>query len=630
MALDTRQLVFRGYRLDLLARTLTAPDGGELALNGRAFDVLAYLIEQRPRVVGKDELLGAVWRGRVVEENNLVQAISSLRRVLGTDPADHRFIRTVPGRGYSFVAEVEEAPRTPDTLKPVAAPPAWWRRRRNQVAVLAALLLALFAGLAWREHLNVIATGTPPATIAVLPFRSLKPQPRDETLELGIAETVITRLSHATRLRVLSLSSIQAMAGKAIDPVRAGSTLGADFVVEGHLQHNHDSVRVTARLLAMPSGRTVWAGTFDRGEQKIFEVQDAIASGVATSLSETYRASRHSGGCQGDDPVAYRAYLRGFALINRPDPRTIEQADAAFREALARDPLCARALVGVSQAARLRVMISDGDPEVEFPRAEAAVASALKIDPDSAEAYSEQGALQFWYHWDWAKAEAAMRHAIALNPNLVHAHLILAHLYSNLQRHDQAAAQARIAVALDPLSPIVNTLASAFIESSGQQREAEVHLDSALELEPDFWVALQHRGMRSLARGDRQAAERDMQRVVTVTGRCNRSLVFLAYYDAVSGQPDEARGVLAELESRRASGKYVLPSAMAQVHLALGEKQRAMDLLEQGYRHSDPGLTFLDSWFNALAGEPRYTTLLRALRLPPPPIGGQRGNPQPP
>ena len=622
MTLDARHIHFLGYRLDPVTRTLTAPDGRDVALNGRAFDVLSYLIEHRPRVVGKDELLAAAWPSRVVEENNLGQAISSLRRALGTDANDHRFIRTVPGRGYSFVAKVEEQRRTTDAQTSVAdARPSWRKRHARRIALASVLVLALSGAWVWRMHGTVVANDAASTTIAVLPFRSLDSRPGDEMLELGIADTVITRLSGATRLRVLSLGSVQAMTGNTVDSLRAGSTLGANYLVEGHLQRHGSMVRVTARLLAMPDGRAVWAGTFDRNERNVFDVQDEIASKVAASLSQTYRVGQKTAGCMGDDPVAYRAYLRGYALINRPGPRTVEQADAAFREALARDPQCARALAGISQAARLRVMVSDGDPEVEFPHAEAAVARALKIDPDSAEAYTEQGMLQFWYRWNWPKAEASFRHAIELNPNLVAAHMGLAHLYANLERNDRAAAEARIGVALDPLSPIVNALAAAFIGSTGQRREADVHLQEALQLEPDFWVALLYRGLDAAYRGDLQGGGRDLQRAVSETGRNTRSLVYLADYYAVSDQPDRARGILAELETRNAKGEFVLPSSFAQVHLALGERRQALDLLEQGYRHSDLGMAFMSGWFGELAGEPRYATLLRALRLPPPDTG---------
>jgi serine/threonine-protein kinase len=622
LTLDAPCIRFLGYRLDPVARTLTAPDGSDVTLHGRAFDVLVYLIEHRPRVIGKDELLAAVWPGRVVEENNLGQAISALRRVLGTGAGagDHRFIRTVQGRGYSFVAAVEPeptvAPASADALPAAVRPTPW--RRPAQIAGALIALAGLLGAWAWHEHATSEAVEATPATVAVLPFGSLDGDPHDRALGLGIAETVITRLSRATSLQVLSLSSTQAMGGKAIDPKQAGATLGADFVLDGHLQHHGDAVRITARLQEARRGRTLWAGTYDRNEQNVFSVQDTIAASVASALSHPYRAPGRTSGCQGADPVAYRAYLRGYFLINRPDPQTIEQADAAFHEALARDPQCARALAGISGAARLRVMVSDGDPEVEFPRAQAAVAAALAIDPDSADAYTEQGALQFWYHWNWPAAEAALQHAIELDPNLVHAHILLAHLYANLELYDRAAAEARIAVTLDPLSPIVNALAAEFVAPSGRRREANLHLDSALELEPDFWMALVLRSERSLSRGDRQAADRDMQHAVAQAGRSTRSLVFLANYDVASGRPELAREVLAELEARRTHGRYVLPSCLAQVHLALGEKRQALDLLEQGYQHSDVGMAFLDTWFGALADEPRYTTLLRALRLPPP------------
>ena len=158
MTLDARHIHFLGYRLDPVARTLAAPDGNDIALNGRAFDVLSYLIEHRPRVIGKDELLSAAWPGRVVEENNLGQAISSLRRALGTDANDHRFIRTVPGRGYSFVAKVEEQRRTTDAQTSVAdARPSWRKRHARRIALASVLVLALSGAWVWRMHGTVVA-----------------------------------------------------------------------------------------------------------------------------------------------------------------------------------------------------------------------------------------------------------------------------------------------------------------------------------------------------------------------------------------------------------------------------------------------------------------------------------------
>src|SRR4249919_1876607 len=199
-----RHYRLESYRLDTQTRELRDGDGPAVPLTSKAFDTLCYLIEHRQRVVGKDELLASIWPGRVVEENNLTQAIAALRRALGTNAGEHRYIVTVPGRGYRFVAEVHEGELDADasTAQVVAAPPSAapmpaWRRAITKGAVL--FMLGLFAIAAWRMR----------EALAVLPFRSLSSGPRDEGLELGLADTLITRLSHSNALRVRSLASAQ-------------------------------------------------------------------------------------------------------------------------------------------------------------------------------------------------------------------------------------------------------------------------------------------------------------------------------------------------------------------------------------------------------------------------------------
>lgn len=617
MSSDTRQLRFHGYRLDPVRRVLTTPDGTDAALAGRAFDVLALLIRERPRVIGKDELLAAVWPGRVVEENNLTQAISVLRRALGTGGGDHQFILTVPGRGYSFVAEVtyDDESDLPPALEDTGRPPRSPRRWRLPLAIATLLLLALAGVLLLGPGAG--RAGPPaPASLAVLPFRAIDNETADPMLEMGMAETLITRLSRATRLRVLALGTTQAL-GQA-DPLKSGIALGVDFVVDGHVQRSGHMVRVTARLLAVPDGRAVWAETMDAAPERVFEMQDSLASHLAAALAQRYALAGYSSPCDGADAAAHRAYVRGRYLLNRPNPRTLDTALASFEQAIARDPGCARAWAGVAATRRTMVMVADRDPEVEFPRSDAAIDRALAIDPSCAEAYAARGFNQFWYHWDWAASEASLRRAIALDPNLVEAHFALAHLLNNLGRHDEALLEARRASALDPLSPLVNTLVVWFVGMADHADEARARLAKVVELEPDFWIALSSEAAQRMQAGDKDGALRLMQRAVEVTGGNSRSLLYLGTLHAASGDTAGARAIMATLEARARHG-YVLPSTLASMHMMLGEKAQALDLLEEGYRHHDLGLAFLSSWFAGLAGEPRYRALLARMHLPPPP-----------
>ncbi len=632
-----------GYRIDPRTRRVLTPGGEPVALTAKACDTLLYLIEHRERVVSKDDLLAAVWPGRVIEENTLTQAISLARRALGSNASDHRHIVTMPGRGYRFVAEVVELDDAVD-LAPPAGPLAVSipsdesmvgpgatsvvrpdpTNHPGRVYLLLGLLLAVLAVLAAvafyksREPLVPVVRveAGPPVALAVLPFRPLAGGARDEGLELGMADTLITRLSRSSGLQVRSLESSTRSGNPQGDARQAGRILGAAYVVQGTTQVIGNDVRVNARLIRVAEGNTVWAETFDAPLARVFTLQDRIADGVTSALAlAPLGTAVAQSPCDGADAVAYRAYLRGYYQLNRPEARRMTDALAAFRQAIDRDPTCARAWAGTAFAYRALVMTGDRDPRELFPLAKAAVAQALRIDPDSAEAYASKGFIEFWYDWDWPRAEASLRHAIALNPNLAEAHMALAHLLFNIGRPGEAVPHARQAAALDPLSPIVNSLTSTFLRGGGHMEEADRHLAKTLELEPDAWVALRVRSGRAMAQGDFASALRDLERAVAISGGHSNTLAGVAKVHMRAGNRASAERVLAELEARRAAG-YVPATSLAVAANALGDTERVLDLLEQGYRERDVRMSFLLLDWPQLRGQPRYQTLLRRMQLP--------------
>jgi DNA-binding winged helix-turn-helix (wHTH) protein/TolB-like protein/Tfp pilus assembly protein PilF len=662
---QTGMVGFGGWRLDRAKRCLWRPDGVAEALPGRAFDVLCHLVEQRPEVVSKDALIAAVWPGRVVEENNLTQAISALRRAFDRGANDRDFILTVAGRGYAFVAAVDDVHRqrrrvsdyTPDpppvgesgsgdppSLSPVPAPvrAAWRRRAAWGLAIAVVSVLALGIAVMRRDLAPADrAHGTkPPAdalqaqstlassaddhglrTLAVLPFRTLDTGKPDPLLELGIPDTLITRLSGSPQWRVLSLAATQAYRGQAADPIRTGASLGADYIVEGNVQRAAGKLRVTARLLRLSDGRAVWTDSLDTAPAALLAAEDRLASSIAAvlmpTLAPTPTPHRYSSACDGADQEAYRAYLRGRFIANRPDPRTLDSAIAEFRLAIQRDPRCARAWAAMAFTRRALVMVADHDPKVEFPKAKREVARALALDPRSAEAYAAQGFVQFWYDWDWAGAERSLRHAIELDPNLAEAHFVLAHLLINIGRNDEGIVEAHRASVLDPLSPIINVIVAGFYSANGDQAEAERRIDQVLAVEPDFWAALWNRSVFRRLKGDLAGSRRDIDRAVAVTGANAQSLFNLALYDVRTGDADAARQILARLRARQ-HRRYVPASTIASIELLLGERQAALDSLELGYRQKDIGMAFLRVWFSGLSGEPRYHALMRRMDLPLP------------
>jgi serine/threonine-protein kinase len=615
---SSRHRYFDGFCLDTQTRELRAGDGSVLPVGAKAFDTLCCLIDHRHRVVSKDELMAAVWPARVVEENNLTQAVSALRRVLGSE---HRYILTVPGRGYRFIADVREDDAAATTVvNPLTAAPAVlpvWRRSMAVGALL--FMLALFAVAAWRAREPSPATlALPQTAVAVLPFRSLSPGPRDELLELGLAETLIARISASTQLRVRSLASSQRFAGLQQDPIDAGRQLGAAYVLEGTTQRDGEYVRVNARLLDVADGRAIWSGTFDEKIDRAFTLQDGIAAAVASALASNIGASPvdSRSPCDGANAGAYRAYLSGHYQLNRPSAARMRQALAAFRRAVDIDPTCARAYAGMAYAYRALAMTGDQDPQTYFPLAKAAVKQALALDPDLAEAYASQGFIRFWHDWDWAGAEASFKRAIELNPSLAEAHMGYAHLLSNLGRKDEAVLHARQAVTLDPLSPLINTLASNFIVMAGHGGEARQGWEKALELDPDFWTALLSRSGMLMSRGDEAGAIADLRRASELSGGNSQVLAALGMAHVSAGDYFAAEQILRDMERRDGEG-YVPATSVAALRNALGDSEGALDLLERAYEERDIRLTFLkvDARWNNLRAQPRFQALEQRMQL---------------
>ena len=573
--MERRQYEFSGYRLDAVSRELFGPDGTTISVTSKALEVLAYLIRQRDRVVDKDDLLAAVWAGRVVEENNLTQAISALRKAFGVPP-EHRFIVTISGRGYRFVADVNESG-----------------------AVEAAI------------------PAPPQTALAVLPFRSISSGPRDELLELGLTETLITQLSRVPYLRVRALGSSLHLAQEvAHDPDAAGRQLGAAFVIDGSAQQVGGRVRVNVRLLSVASGATVWADTIDTRVEDVFTLQDRISGAVVKALAlpgiampERRRRSRRG------DAEVYRAWLQGYHLLQRPDEGNLKKAISAFRRAIDLDAAYTRAYAGIAFAYRGLVHI-DHEPGEMFGLAKAAVAQALKLDPDSPEALTAQGRIRHLYDWDWAGAEASLQRAIELNPSLMEARYACAHLLVHLGRFEEGLEQARQARELDPLSPMVNAIYAGLLTAAGQTEAAQKQVRRALELKPRFWVALQVRAGLAMGRGDTAAAMGDLASAVDDSDRASQILALQAIAHAAAGDRILPQEVLQELEARRTQ-RYVPATSFAAAHAALGNTDAALDELERAYRERDIRMAFMkvDARWNVLRAQPRFRVLAQHMGL---------------
>lgn len=600
-------------------------EGRSETLEPRVMQVLVALAQARGRIVTREELIARCWDGRVVGEGAIHRVTSRIRHLASDLGAGSFQLENIPRVGYRIVEGETpplppvEAADPPPAAAAQAAPAPAQRRRMSLLAVLA-VVLALLATAIWWPHppaQSVSGTSQMP-TLAVLPFRTLSPGPRDELMELGMAETLIARLSASDAIRVQALGSIRQLEREHQDALQVGRTLKADYVVDGAVQVRQDRIRVNARLLSVPHGTVAWSDTFDADTGTVFGLQDDIAAAVSQALAVKLPAAglAHRSPCDGGDADLYRQYLGARHLLSAPVPDRLHRAIAMFRNILERDPLCARAWAGQAFAWRTLAIIGENPPAQSFPLAEAAIGHALALDPDLVEAHAETGFKRFWYDWDWAGSEQALLRAIALNPSSVDARRAYAHLLSNLGEGERALEQMEMARRLDPMSPLNNALYGQFMAAAGRTGDARRQLDHTLQLAPDFWIALLHLGGMEMQRGDFDAAIASLTRATEHSQGNAVALSALAAAHAKAGQRDRAEAILRELEQRAASG-YVRPSRLAAVEVALGRHERALDLLEQAHAERDLGLTFLrvDSGWNPLRQEPRFIALSERMGL---------------
>lgn len=610
---------FGPFRVDPVKRLLLR-DGQAVAVTSKVFDTLLALVEHHGQLLPKDELMERLWPDTVVEENNLTQQISVLRKALGERSGEHRYIVTVPGRGYSFVAEVREVyDRGPDLileqytrssitiaveegdqnargvtyaggakLPPAAASSAGRRPRTYFIALGLLVLLGPITFLTYRQFANAPrrpAPGAPPKSIAVLPFKSLTPGPGDDLLGAGMSDTLIAKLSNLREIKVRPTSSVIKYAGAPQDTLAAGRELGVDSVLEGTVQRAGDRVRVTVQLLDVRDGQPLWADSFDGRLGDIFAVQDAISEQVARAMltrldgRERERLRKHHTG----SVEAYEAYLRGRHFWNKRTEEGLRKSIEYFQRAIDLDRSYALAYAGAADAYGVLVgyKLDTQAAEEGVRRAKAAAIRALEIDETLAEAHTSLAFIKYHYDCDNAGAEREYLRAIELNPNYPTARHWYADFLLMTYRPEEAMAEIRRAQELDPLSPIINSTLAEHLYFALRYDEAAAQLKKTLEIDPDFYIARYLLGLTYEQKGMYGDAISEFRKAYALAGNKGAlTVAALGHAYAVSGREDEARRALGELFKL----DHTAPYAVATVYAGLGDRRQAFEWLQKARR----------------------------------------------
>ena len=628
---------FGPFRVDTVRRLLLR-EGETVPLTPKAFEILLALIEGGERVVEKAELMERVWPDSFVEETNLTQNISTVRKALGEQPNQHQYIVTVPGRGYRFVAGVSQVLDEPDDLilerqtgsrivtereefnypdergeaaqEAVRTNPTRWLRP----ALAAAILLGGITVTVYITRPRSELTAAPIRELAVLPFKTMGEAGSDEYMGPGMADALITKLTNVKRIVVRRTSAVLGYGGKDQDPIAAGRELKVDAVLDGRVQRFGDTVRATVQLVRVSDGSSLWAGKFDESSTNIFKVQDSISEQVAQTLVPTLTGEERELVTRRytENVEAQSLYSKGRYFWNKRTPEGLQKGIAYFEQATKEDPGYALAYAGLADSYALLGLYGILPPREAMPKAKQMAAKAFAIDSTLAEAHTSLGIVRTDYDWDWAEAEKEFQRALDLNPNNATSHHLYGWYLTTMGRFDEAMAHTKRAEELEPVSSIITTAVGWIFYSQGRYDEAIVAYGKALELDPTFGSAHYRLGEAYSQKGMNKEAIAEFQKALDLSAHSVIRLASMGHAYAVSGDREGALRILKELK-QRSGQEYLSPYYLALIHAGLGENRQALDWLEKAYDERSAVMVFLkvDPRFDRMRSDPGFANLLR-------------------
>jgi TolB-like protein/DNA-binding winged helix-turn-helix (wHTH) protein/Tfp pilus assembly protein PilF len=614
-----------------------------LKLQEKPFQILAALLERPGEVVTREELQKRLWPADtfVDFDHSLGTAISKLRQALGDSAQKPRFVETLGGRGYRFVAPVDGSGQSPTLpgITPIGAntTPAtesagtasegrarqarksWLVGAVAAVLTMAAILIALKVD-GWRDR--IFGRAPQITSLAVLPFENLSRDPEQEYFADGMTDELITNLGKIGALRVISRTSVMSYKGARRRLAQVARELNVDGVVEGTVLRSGEHVRITAQLIRVSPEEHLWAESYESDLRDVLTLQEDVAQDIAREIRVKLTPRERAGlsSARPVNPEAHQAYLRGLYLWNKRTEQDLEKSIDYFNEAVGRDPTYALAYAGLANAYNSVGFYGRVAPRKLFPKARAAALKALALDDRLAEAHAALGFYKADYEWDQLGADREFRRAIELNPGYAFAHVWRAdQLLSKMKRHTEAVAELDRAAELDPTSPMVSDQRGWVLYMARRYDEAIAQIRKTIELEPRFAHAHSLLGRAYLQKGMSQEGLAELQEAVSLPGGdSGLYLPWLGYAYARSGKRTEAIRVIQVLKAREQES-FSSPTWIAVVHCGLGEKDQALAWLERAYQERDPFFpnVTVEPAFDPLRSDPRFQELDRRTRLPP-------------
>ena len=603
--------------------------GHALKLERIPLDILFLLAERPGQLVTREEIAERIWgKGAHLDVDNSINgAVRKIRQVLRDDPEQPRFIQTVTGRGYRFMAAmVTHASAPPMPSGPVASPaapageaPAPPRSIRKAWLAGALVLPLLIGALIWsRGRSQEGRSGH--IMLAVLPFQNLTGDETQEYFSDGLTEEMITQLGnrYPSRLGVIARASVMNFKQTRKPPERIGRELGVQYLLLGSVRRDASTVRVTAQLIRTRDHAQLWARQYDRQLSGLLTLQDEIAREITDAIESSLggRAPASSVATTGPPPApdAYDLYLRGQYFYNKRTDADLRTAADYFEQATRSDSTFARAWAALAAADVLGAVYSIRPPQELVAGARAAALRALALNPSLAEAHTALALIVQNHDWDWQGAEREFRQAIDLNPNYATAHHWYAEHLMWRGRFGEALEESERARRLDPLSLIIAADNGAILYFARRYDRAIDQLRSVRAVDPlmsrtQLLVAVYaENGMF-----DQALAEEERWRPIVPAAI---HWATLAYVYGRAGRTDEARHSIEELlgTSKR---EPVQARVFAWSYAGVRDTEQTVGWLEKAYAEHSAEMVSLkvNPGYDFLRGDPRFQRLLDRVGL---------------
>jgi TolB-like protein/DNA-binding winged helix-turn-helix (wHTH) protein/Tfp pilus assembly protein PilF len=617
-------------------------------------ELLLLFVERRGQLVTRGEILERIWGKDVFvdADNGINTAVRKIRLALKDDAETPRFLRTVPAKGYRFIAPVETPaggqPTTPEVpegtspapevaagtfvgvsypfRQPAEAPRTGYRRRPYaRLLVGLAIALPVVIGGAW----NIAGLRSPLLggtriprirSLAVLPLENLSRDPEQDYFADGMTDELITDLAHIGELRVVSRTSVMHYKGTKKTLPEIARELNVDAVVEGSVLREGNRVRISAQLVRASTDTHLWANSYARDLPNVLALQDELAREIAKQITVQLTPSEQAqlARARPVNPEAHELYLKGRFYWNKRTRETLKKSLEYFQQAIEKDPNDALAYAGLADA---YAMLGAGEysvlPRAEAgPKAEAAAIQALRLDDALAEAHTSLAYVKC-DSWDYQGAEKEFKRAIELNPGYATAHQWYAECpLVPFGRFSEAIAEIRKAESLDPLSLIISAEVGSVLCQARQYDQAIAQEKKTLEMDPDFAVA--HDRLAEVYLTKRMFDEFLAEERKINGGKDPASSAVVA---ALQGRPDEAIQFIKRMKSRRKQFDEKgseFDGWIAGFYIAIGDKDQALLCLERAYQQHSEVIQFLKvaPEFDPLRSDPRFQDLVRRAGLP--------------